>query len=291
MKIKQKFAVLALVTILGLGSAAVLTNNQTIVSAKTKKHKRVVKKHYAKASLKLPAGYNRKELLSAFKNRPSTKFIKACAKGMQTNNFSNNRLSENAKDDKTKVNLAKLTKSQQKELSDFSLRLINQARKGLKLKAWKNSKGVTKLADAISAEYQTHHRSIKDHGHYVAGIVRACQKNGLNLNDNYVEDLAGFYSKNSKTTMTQLKKDVYFGLKQMIFGYAGASDKSSKNMKYYREWQHAGDLFNTQGSKHDGDYNYYGFSMSKTGNVYSMHFISVPNFIVNSKVYNRNFRI
>ncbi len=133
-------------------------------------------------------------------------------------------------------------------------------------------------------------RSIKDNGHYVAGIVRACKKNGLNLDDNYVEDMAGFTINKKTMPMGEMKRDIYFGLKQMIFGFAGAGEAQRGDRNLYREWEHAGDIFNTQGSRHDGDYNYYGFSISRTGNIYSMHFISVPSFIVDSKEFNNSFR-
>lgn len=90
------------------------------------------------------------------------------------------------------------------------MRLINGARKQLGLKPWVYSSGTEKLAVDIAKEYQSHGRSIKDSDHYVAGIVRACKKNGLNLDDNYVENMAGFTSKTSKITMTTMKKDIYF---------------------------------------------------------------------------------
>ena len=122
------------------------------------------------------------------------------------------------------------------------------------------------------------------------GIVKACQKHGLELDDNYVEDMAGFTINKTTMPMGEMKRNVYFGLKQMIFGFAGSGEDERKNKSLYREWEHAGDLFNTQGSSHDGDHNYYGFSISKTGKIYSMHFISVPTFIVGSEKYNTNFR-
>ena len=212
-------------------------------------------------------------------------------KGMQTNNFSWIATAESAKDNKTKVNLAKLTAGQRKELAQYALRLINGARKQLGLKPWIYSSGTEKLAVDIAKEYQSHGRSIKDGDHYVAGIVRACKKNGLNLYDNYVEDMAGFTSKTSKITMTTMKKDIYFGLKQMIFGYVGSNESGRSKKSNYREWNHAGDIFNTQGSTHDGDYNYFGFSISKTGNVYSMHLIIVPTYAVNNPTYNKSFKL
>lgn len=159
------------------------------------------------------------------------------------------------------------------------------------MKPWVYSDGVQKLADDIATEYGQNKHGIQDGDHYVAGIVKACKKNGLDLNDNYVEDMAGFAHASGKLTMTEMKKNIYFGIKQMIFGYTGATELGRKNKSNYKEWEHAGDLFNTQGSKHDGDYNYYGFSISKTGNVYSMHYVSVPRFVIEDSKYNKNFEI
>lgn len=245
------------------------------------------KKQYQEAQLTLPAGYTKDALLKAYKGHPSAAFVNSCMSGMLNNQF---KYSESATDDNTIIDPANLTTDQKQELTDFSLKLINEVRSQLNLPPWVSSTGVQKLADDIAQEYATHNRSIKDGDHYVAGIVRACQKNGLNLNDNYVEDMAGFNESDNQMTMTAMKKNVYFGLKQMIFGYVGSNESGAKQINNYREWEHAGDLFNTQGSSHDGDYNYYGFSISKTGNVYSLHYISVPSFVVKSPQYNKNFR-
>lgn len=273
-------------TLISLGTAVEnnFLPNQTVQAVKKKKSK------YKTAKITLPKGYTRKELLKAYKGKASTRFVKASMKGMDSNSFSRISAGESAKDNRTKINPARLTASQRKTLAKYSLRLINGARKKLGLKPWTYSAGAEELAVDIAKEYSENGRSIKDGQHYVAGIVRACQKNGLNLDDNYVEDMAGFNTSAKKLTMTKMKKNIYFGIKQMIFGYTGSSEKYRKKKLYYREWQHAGDLFNTQGSKHDGDYNYFGFSISKTGKVYSMHFISVPTFIVKSAQYNTNFR-
>lgn len=242
---------------------------------------------YKEAHLTLPAGYTRENLLKAYKGNPSAAFIQSCRSGMINNQFN---YAESPADENTIINPAHLTAAQSKNLADFSLRLINEARTQLGLPAWEYSAGTQKLADDIAQEYTVHHRSIRDGNHYVAGIVRACKKNGLNLNDNYVEDMAGFNDPSSAMTMTAMKSNIYFGLKQMIFGYVGNNESGNRQISNYREWEHAGDLFNTQGSSHDGDYNYYGFSISKTGNVYSMHYISVPSFVVNSSKYNKNFQ-
>lgn len=237
----------------------------------------------------LPKGYTRSELLKAYQGNPSSSFIKASMNGMNDNTFSRTSSTESAKDNKEKVKFDKLTASQRKTLANYALKLINGARKQLGLKPWVYSNGTQKLAADIAKEYQTHKKTIKN-DHYVAGIVRACKKNGLNLNDNYVEDMAGFNAKSNVMTMTQAKKNIYFGLKQMIFGYAGPTESGRNNRSYYREWQHAGDLFNTQGSRHDGDYNYFGFSVSRVGKTYTMHYISVPAFVINNPQYNVGFK-
>ena len=244
---------------------------------------------YAQANIKMPQGYTREALLEAYKGKPSANFIKACMEGMEINDFSRVISGETKADEKI-INPDRLTASEQKELAEFSLRVINNAREQLGLRPWVYSTGTQRLTDDIAKEYQDNGRSIKDNGHYVAGIVRVCQKHGLNLDDNYVEDMAGFSINKKTMPMGEMKRDVYFGLKQMIFGFAGANETQRNNKSLYREWEHAGDLFNTQGSRHDGDYNYYGFSLSKTGNVYSMHYISVPSFVVESEEYNTGFR-
>lgn len=280
---KRIFTIISLISLLTV-SAAFLPNTNAVTVQAAKKTK------YAKSKITLPKGYTKSALLKAYAGKPSKSFITASMKGMDQNSFSRTSAAESAKDNKTKINPAKLTASQQKTLTNYALRLINGACAQLRLPKWKYSKGTQKLAVDIAKEYQTHGRSIKNKGHYVAGIVRACKKNGLNLNDNYVEDMAGFSIKQKTMTMTQMKKNIYFGLKQMIFGYAGSGESCRKSKKNYREWEHACDLFNLQNSRHDGDFDYFGFSISKTKNIYSMHYIGIPSFVVKSKEYNLTFK-
>lgn len=267
-------------------------NNSQWLLAKNAKlvKKTAATQNYVTATMKMPSGYTKASLLQAYKGKPSASFIQACMKGMEQNDFSRVSSGESKADQKM-INLADLSASEQKELAEFSLCLINSARSQLGLKPWVYSSGVESLANSIAQEYEQNGKSIKDGDHYVAGIVRACKKHGLELNDNYVEDMAGFSTNKKIMSMAEMKRNIYFGLKQMIFGFVGAGENQRNDKSLYREWEHAGDLFNTQGSRHDGDYNYYGFSISKTGNIYSMHFISVPSFVVNSSEYNKNFKI
>ncbi|MCT6820966.1 MAG: SEC10/PgrA surface exclusion domain-containing protein [Lactobacillus panisapium] len=265
-------------------------NNSHWLLAKDAKVIKTIKPNVnVQATMKLPAGYTRAELLQAYQGNPSKEFIDASMSGMDTNDFSRIKNGETKADDQTIVDLSQLTPEQTDTLTTFSLRLINQARNDLGLDPWRDSIGARKLAQDIATEYAVNNKTIRD-SHYVPGIVRACKANGLDLNDNYVEDMAGFYNQNNTMTMTELKKSVYFGLKQMIFGYTGSGEQGRKQPSNYQEWEHAGDLFNTQGSLHDGDYNYYGFSISHTDDICSMHFISVPTYIAKNKKYNTGFK-
>lgn len=264
-----------------------LSKNRFLLAKQAARVISAPKRTYRQARLTLPAGYTRPALLKAYEGHPSTAFIKACRQGMRANQF---KYAEKASDN-IKLDPANLTAGQRQEITSFSLRLINQVRGQLNLPAWQYASGVQKLATDIAQEYTTHQRGIQNGAHYVAGIVRACQQNGLNFNDNYVEDMAGFAYPRTRMTMTELKNSVYFGLKQFIFGYAGSSEKGSGQLSNYKEWEHAGDIFNTQGSKHDGTFDYYGFSISRVNGVVSLHYIGLPSFAVNDSKYNKNFHL
>ncbi|QNQ82293.1 SEC10/PgrA surface exclusion domain-containing protein [Lactobacillus sp. PV012] len=231
----------------------------------------------------LPKNYTRHNLLQAFISSPSTKFKQACVKGMDENNFSRITAAESKKDNQTKINLNKLTPTQKRKLADFTLKLINQARKQLGLPVWRYSSSAQKLANDIAMQYALHHKSISDQtGHYIKGITTATKANGFTgplTQDNYVENMGGFLGKQT-ITMTQAKKKIYFILKQMIFGFAGNNESQRQDQTKYLEWQHAASIFNTQGSKHDGDWDYFGLSISKKGKAYTIHFICIPSFMV-----------
>lgn len=254
---------------------------------------------YSKARFTLPKGYTKANLKKAYlysempksqqkkwlKNKKNAAWLKKWrkinVKGMKANTFDQKGQGESAKDNKTVVTLknGQVAPGQAKTLATYSLRLINDARGKMGLPKWKYSKGSQTLAKYIAAEYVANKKTIAT-GHYVPGIVRACNKAGLRLpgNHNYVEDMAGF--KDGKlVTMTAMKKDIYFGLKTMVFGYRAANLAKVSQLSQYGEWSHAGDLMNTQGGHYDGDWDYYGFSVSYTGGTYSLHYIGVPSHL------------
>ncbi|MGM9905642.1 SEC10/PgrA surface exclusion domain-containing protein [Lactobacillus sp.] len=276
-------------TVAALAMGAVFTISQVKpAEASSRQAVFTLPKGYTKANLKKAYKYStlsssqQKKWLKNKKNVAwLKKWRKINVKGMQVNTFDQSALPESSKDDKTIVKLTNghLTTSQSKTLAVYSLRLINQARVKMGLKKWKYSKGTQKLALEISKEYVANKKTIAT-GHYVPGIVRATKRVGLKLpgNYNYVEDMAGFKD-GQKLTMTAMKKDIYFGLKTMMFGYRYANQSKVTQLSQYTEWEHAGDLMNTQGGKYDGDWDYYGFNVSYTNGTYSMHYIGVPSHL------------
>ncbi|MEB3363465.1 SEC10/PgrA surface exclusion domain-containing protein [Lactobacillus sp. R2/2] len=180
-------------------------NSHWILAKDVKVIKKSTKRVYTKAKMVLPSGYTKTELLSAYQGKPSKSFIDASMQGMKINDFSRLKVSESKADDETQVDLGQLTPQQIGDLTAFSLRLINEARNDLNLAPWVASGGTGKLAADIALEYSKNNKTIKD-SHYVPGIVRACNANGLKLDDNFVEDMAGFYNPNSTMTMTELKR-------------------------------------------------------------------------------------
>lgn len=190
-----------------------LTANPYWLLAKNAKVVKATATNYSEAKIKLPSGYTLPALLEAYKGNPSSSFVKASMEGMEINNFSRIASGESSDDEKI-INPSKLTASEQRELMEFSLKVINSAREQLCLRPWVASSGAQKLADDIAKEYQENGRSIKDGDHYVPGIVKACKQNGLNLDDNYVEDMAGFTISKKTMPMGEMKRNIYFGIKQ-----------------------------------------------------------------------------
>ena len=82
--------------------------------------------------------------------------------------------------DNTLVNVTKLTASQQKELSQYTLSLINSARHQLGKQDWTYKRDTLHFANRVANEYYSHNRSCWDADHYVTEIERAAKASGLN---------------------------------------------------------------------------------------------------------------
>nr|WP_201738278.1 SEC10/PgrA surface exclusion domain-containing protein [Lactobacillus sp. HT06-2] len=236
MKKTIKFATLfSAAAALTLGGVA-LTSNTTTNTA------------YA-ASIVLPKGkgYTKARVLKANSGRMShsdkSKLIKGSMAGMKENNYTDT----NPSDVGRTVNVTKLSQSDKVMLSHFAMDLINQARHQMSKKSWTYKKGALKFADRTAKQYYSHNRSVWDSDHYIAGIKRAAKQSGLNSTVGQVyEDEAGLPVSSDfhgqTRTIAALKNQIYFNVKQMLFGGFAGSKADMSRPSSYVEWQHAGDL-------------------------------------------------
>lgn len=229
------------------GSVAISNNNDSTVQA---------------ASITLPAGYTKSAIIKWNQTGKASKaLIDASKKGMKENTNSD------AGSDNTLVNVTKLTASQQKELSQYTLSLINSARHQLGKQDWTYKRGALHFANRVANEYYSHNRSCWDADHYVTGIERAAKASGLNSKVGQVyEDEAGLPISSTYNTnlrpMSVLKNQIYFNVKQMLFGGFAGSDSQMNDSSRYTEWEHAGDLLGCRTKSYDAKTKYFGISFS-----------------------------
>lgn len=242
------------------------------------------------ASITLPAGYTKSAVIEWNQTgRASRALINASKKGMQENNYSD------AGSDNTLVNVTRLTHSQKVELSRYALSLINSARHQLGKQGWTYKSGALHFADHVANQYYSHDRSCWDADHYVPGIERAAKASGLNSRVGQVyEDEAGLpisseYHTNMRT-MSALKNQIYFNVKQMLFGGFSGSDSQMNDSSRYTEWEHAGDLLGCRTRSYDAKTKYFGISFSGLKGAQSkvsVHMMGVAKrYIQNYKKFN-----
>ncbi len=242
------------------------------------------------ASITLPSGYTKKAVIKWNQTGKASKaLINASKKGMKENNYSD------AGSDNTLVNVTKLSHSQKVELSKYTLSLINSARYQLGKKSWTYKTGALHFADRVANQYYTHNRSCWDAGHYVPGIQRAAKASGLNSRVGQVyKDEAGLptssqYHTNMRT-MSALKSEIYFNVKQMLFGGFAGSDSQMNDSSRYTEWEHAGDLLGCRTKSYDAKTKYFGISFSGLkgdSSKVSVHMMGVAKrYIQNYKKFN-----
>ena len=183
--------------------------------------------YYSQVKGYLPTNYTRTGVKEAYYNLNIAQMKKASNEGWNKNHFS-----PDSKNNYTeKINVLHLTPDQQKELSEYAAKVINQFRSQAGVGSWYYTDEVQSLANDIATEYQTHHRGIDTdyksgqveyRGHYGAGIIRAAAKPGINIDDNYLEDMASAYLNayttfHVNTTMAKAKHAVWYGVMQMLF--------------------------------------------------------------------------
>ncbi|QQP28758.1 SEC10/PgrA surface exclusion domain-containing protein [Lactobacillus ultunensis] len=242
-------SIISTTAILVSGVITTLNNNETPSTAQA-------------ASITLPAGYTKNAVIKWNQTRRVSKtLINASKKGMKENNYSD------AGSDNTLVNVTKLSHSQKVELSRYALSLINSARHQLGKKSWTYKSGALHFADCVANQYYSHNKSCWDADHYVPGIERAAKASGLNSRIGQVyEDEAGLpisseYHTNMRT-MSALKNQIYFNIKQMLFGGFSGSDSQMNDSSRYTEWEHAGDLLGCRTRSYDAKTKYFGISFS-----------------------------
>lgn len=286
MRIVKKVKILSIISIaaaLADGSVTTLKNTQLTSGVST----------VQAASIKLPSGYTKTAIIKwNTTGKASKALIKASKKGMKENHDSG------AGSDNTLVNVTKLTKSQQVEISKYTLSLINSARKQVGKKPWTYRKGALNFANRIATEYYKHNKSCWDADHYVPGILRAAKASGLNSKVGQVyEDEAGLpISSQFNTnlcTMSVLKNQIYFNVKQMLFGGFWGSDSQMNDTSRYTEWAHAGDLLGCRTKSYDAKTKYFAVSFSGLKNdqsKVSVHMIGVAKrYILNYRNLIVNF--
>ncbi|RVU69970.1 SEC10/PgrA surface exclusion domain-containing protein [Lactobacillus xujianguonis] len=192
---------------------------------------------------------------------------------------------------------SKLSQSDKVMLSHFAMDLINQARHQMSKKSWTYKKGALKFADRTAKQYYSHNRSVWDSDHYIAGIKRAAKQSGLNSTVGQVyEDEAGLPVSSDfhgqTRTIAALKNQIYFNVKQMLFGGFAGSKADMSRPSSYVEWQHAGDLLGLRSAEgYDAKTKYFGMSFSGLrgdSSKISVHMMGVAKrYIQNYKKFNK----
>lgn len=91
-------------------------------------------------------------------------------------------------------------------------------------------------------------------------------------------------------TMSALKSQIYFNVKQMLFGGFSGSDSQMNDSSRYTEWEHAGDLLGCRTKNYDAKTKYFGISFSglkDDPSKISVHMMGVAKrYIQNYKKFN-----
>ena len=274
-------SIISIAAALAGGTITALNNNVEIAANST----------VEAASITLPSGYTKSAIIKWNQTgRASKALINASKKGMIENTDSG------AGSDDTLVNVTNLSHSQKVELSKYTLSLINSARHQLGKKSWTYKAGALHFADRVAEQYYSHNKSCWDADHYVPGIMRAANASGLNSRVGQVyEDEAGLpisstYHTNMRT-MSALKNQIYFNVKQMLFGGFYGSYSQMNDSSKYTEWEHAGDLLGCRTEHYDAKTKYFGISFSGLrgdSSKISVHMMGVAKrYIQNYKKFNR----
>ena len=236
-------------------------------------------------NITLPAGYTQQRVLDANNNRLSNAdkqaLVESSRQGMEQNKFYDN----NPQDKQTMVDTTNMNHDQKVNISNYAVNVINSARRQMGKQDWKLNDSAISFADRVATEYTNNDKSDWDADHYVAGITRAAVASGLKDAGQVYEDEAGLpitsQYDSSIRSMYSLKEQVYFNIKQMLFGGYYGSMSNFSDTSHYTEWGHAGDLLGLRSLRGtDAPTKYFGLSFSglkSDPRKISVHFISVAD--------------
>ena len=253
--------------------------------------------NYAENTIVIPKDYTWEKVSKADKepiDENLRALDRASSEGMKTNRFK----SESKNDDEEIIDLNKLTKDQNIKLTNFFIKLLNSARTQLGLKEIYADPKNQKLANDIAAIYLRDRKfglvtDTEPTGHYVKGISEAAKKNGLNIEDNYIEDLSmnlqtagpsDIYKE--KTSITQAKQFIYDGIVGMLFGGTTGNDGT---IMEGTEYHHARSLLYPTNITGAASF-HYGVPENGIGAGYGevvTHFILIADFAIQNSDINK----
>ena len=276
-------------------SASVLALSTFAVSVTESPSTHVV--YAAKSKLKtriaVPKGYTA-DLIESWKDDPNNAHVTRKLKRLSRQGMINNRFYDQTINDNRKVDLNNLSSSDQYELSQYALTLINSIRTQLGLPKFVYTASAQNFANDIAKAYNEDNWSDYQ-GHDISAINRVAKQHGLTQNDNEYEDMGGFdiTTGHQYATIYQIKQNIYYNIKQAAFGgfwYHNNQESDKYNLNYYTEWNHANDLFT-------GDYSQeFALSLSyliqdptnKVNKITSSHYIHVdPENIEKKSLYEK----
>lgn len=193
-----------------------------IVKKTPRKKKTSKKVVYKENHIVLPSTYTMKNFEKGYDYHGIWFYKIAGKQGVKMNKFT-----PESKADNVKVDPDHLTASQQKELSLFAMRLINDARTQLKIAPLRYTERAQKLANDVAKEYEKDDFSFGVYkanatpeeiisNHDVPALIRAAAENGLHISQNTIEN--GATMSEDPETLTDMKRQIFNSIRDMIMG-------------------------------------------------------------------------
>lgn len=195
----------------------------------------------------VPKGYTT-DLIEDWCDDPNNAHVTHRLQYLSSQGMINNHFYDQTINDNRKVDLNNLSSSDQYELSQYALTLINSIRTQLGLPKFVYTASAQNFANDIAKAYSKDNWSAYEL-HDISAINNIAKMHGLtHADDNEYEDIAGFdiTTGHQYATIYQIKQNIYYNIKQFAFGgfkYHNGQESDKENLNYYTEWYHAYDLF------------------------------------------------